>query len=370
MPTEKQPEASTIRDADRASEQTEGCVRTVLGDIPASSLGKTLVHEHLISSITFTWEPDDAPELAAEQLTLERLGEVRTYAAYAIRHNLYLDDVGNAIRELRPFQAAGGCSLIDCTCNGIGRDIRAIQFIARASGVHLVASCGYYTRRTHPRSLEERSEAAIAAEFVAELLEGIDGTTVRAGVIKTGVGSYPMHPVEKRVLRAAARAQHETGTAIFVHPPPGTESPFEIARVLERAGAQMDRVEISHLDERFRTDVRLFKRLGRYGCYFGFDTFGRDIYYVSRQKQHPSDAQRIEAIARVIDAGLGDRITLGHDIGLRHELVAFGGHGYSHILKNIVPRMRVRGIPQEAIDRMLVENPARLVALAGAAVTA
>ena len=125
----------------------------------------------------------------------------------------------------------------------------------------------------------------------------------------------------------------------------------------------MDKVVISHLDERFRDDFRLFGRLAASGVRFGFDTFGREIYYDGRRKQHPSDTQRIDVVRRLLDAGLGDRIALAQDICLKHELSGFGGQGYAHVLKRIVPRMLHAGIPQSAIDRMLVDTPAQVLAL-------
>ena len=85
-----------------------------------------------------------------------------------------------------------------------------------------------------------------------------------------------------------------------------------------------------------------------------------------RQIQYPSDTARIEVVERLLDAGLGDYITLGHDIGYKHELTAYGGHGYAHVLKTVVPRMRQRGIPEADIEKMLVHTPARLVTIAGA----
>ena len=340
-----------------------GPVRTVLGDIPAASLGRTLIHEHLISSLAAYWTPDVAPDLASARVSLANLSQVRLHA-FAIRDNLVLDDIEGAARELAAFREAGGASVVDVTSLGIGRDIRATQLVARLSGVQVIAGCGYYIRPTHPRGLEDRTEASITAELVEELTVGIAGTGIRAGVLgELGVATYPMHPAERRVLRAAARAQTVTGAGMIVHPAPGTDSAFEIVRVLARAGARMDKVVMSHLDERFRDNLPLFRRIATSGVNFGFDTFGREIFYDGRRRQHPSDTQRIGAVVRLLDAGLGDRIALAQDVCLRHELSSFGGPGYAHVLANIVPRMLESGVPQEAVDQMLVATPARILAL-------
>jgi phosphotriesterase-related protein len=138
-------------------------------------------------------------------------------------------------------------------------------------------------------------------------------------------------------------------------------------RALESAGATMDKVVMSHLDERFRGDLRLFRRLARSGVRFGFDTFGREVFFEPRQRQHPSDAERIEAVVRLWDAGLGDRVALAQDVCLRHELAALGGHGYHHVLATIVPRMRLAGLGDDAIEQMLVRTPASVLAMPAAA---
>jgi phosphotriesterase-related protein len=362
-PTRAVTAAPTTGPTDRSG--PSGIVRTVLGDVPAADLGRTLIHEHLASDLTTYWVPDFAPAIAGATVSLATLSEVRVHA-FSVRDNLVLGDLDLAAAELAGFRAAGGATVVDVTSHGIGRDVRASRLIAERSGVNVIVGCGYYVGSSHPVGLGRRTEADLADEMTRELVDGIGSTGIRAGVLgELGVGSSPMEPAERRVLRAAALAQRATGAGMIVHSAPGSESVFEILRVLDRAGAQLDKVVISHLDERFRDDLRLFRRAATSGVRFGFDTFGREIYYDGRRKQHPSDTQRIEMVCRLLDAGLGDRVALAQDICLKHELAAFGGQGYAHVLANIVPRMLHAGIPQDAVDRMLVGTPAQILALPG-----
>lgn len=338
-------------------------VRTVLGDIAPSELGVTLIHEHLMSSLVCYWDPADAPQLAGRPVRLETLTAVRQHP-FATRDNLVLGSVERAGEELRPFQQAGGAAVVEATSIGIGRDPTALRLIAEATGLHIVAGCGYYIRSSRPRGFDRRPESELAAELIADLTRGIDDSGVRAGVIgELGVTAHPMDPAEATMLRAAAAAQQATGAGMIVHPAPGTESASEIAGVLREAGARLDKVVISHLDERFRDDITAFTKLAESGCRFGFDTFGREVYYPRRRRQHPSDAQRIETIRALVDAGLADRVGLAQDICLAHELRAWGGPGYAHVLERIVPRLRDEGIADDAIDLMLIDNPARVLAL-------
>ena len=75
----------------------------------------------------------------------------------------------------------------------------------------------------------------------------------------------------------------------------------------------------------------------------------------------PSDAQRIDFIRELIADGYAEKIVIAHDICTKHRLVKYGGHGYAHIMENIVPRMRTKGISDEDVNSIIVENPARIL---------
>ena len=61
--------------------------------------------------------------------------------------------------------------------------------------------------------------------------------------------------------------------------------------------------------------------------------------------------------------GYGQKIVIAHDICTKHRLVRYGGHGFGHILENVVPRMRGKGISEEQINAITVANPARVLTL-------
>ena len=91
------------------------------------------------------------------------------------------------------------------------------------------------------------------------------------------------------------------------------------------------------------------------------DTFGRDVYYASRGKQHPSDEVRVEAVYSLIEDGLIDHLLLAQDICMKHELRSYGGQGYDHVIRSIIPRLKNRGFSDEHINQMLCVNPARVL---------
>ncbi len=343
------------------AERAESQVQTVTGQVAASELGNTLIHEHLMVNLRCYWSPSDDPEVAFLPLAPERLGRIKA-SPFGVRDNLLIDDPPVMAGELLRYREAGGAAIVDATPPGLGRDVRVLEWLAAQTGLNLIAGCGYYIKETHPPRTGARSVDDLAAEMINDITVGMDGTDLKAGVIgEIGMGTFPMDPVERKVLRAAAIAQQETGCAIIAHSAPGDESPFEVLGVLDEAGADLTRVVQSHLDDRFRTDVDKYRRVADMGANLGLDTFGRHLYYRGRRRQLPTDDVRVSAIVSLIEAGLVDHIFPAQDICFKHELGAYGGHGYDHFISRIIPRLRLSGVSHEEIDRMLRLNPARVL---------
>ena len=126
----------------------------------------------------------------------------------------------------------------------------------------------------------------------------------------------------------------------------------------------MSRVIMGHLD-RTVFEFEALRGIAASGCYLEWDLFGNEgSYYPLADLDMPSDAQRLDFIRRIADAGYSDRIVIGHDIATKHRLVKYGGHGYGHILENVVPQMRRKGLSEDVIREITVGNPARILAFA------
>jgi len=343
-----------------------GLVQTVLGPVPSSELGATTTHEHVYADFSSMYRPaqdSPAPELADAPITLENLGWIRRNY-YSNRPNLRLTDVDTAIGEVRKYKEAGGGTIVEATTPDIGRSPDALARISRESGVHVVMGAGFYVGAAHPDDMDERSVDDLAQEMVGEIVDGAGDGGVKAGVIGEIGCTWPLAPNERKALKAAAIAQRETGAAVSVHPGRHPDAPLEILEILANGGADVSRVVMAHLDRTvFEFDA--VERIGASGCYLEWDLFGNEgSHYPNAEIDMPSDAQRLDFIRRAIDAGYSDRIVTGHDIFTKHRLVRYGGHGYGHILENIVPKMRRKGFSDNAIQAITVDNPARLLALA------
>jgi phosphotriesterase-related protein len=219
--------------------------------------------------------------------------------------------------------------------------------------------CGWYVQRAHPPEIATLSTEALAERLLQESRDGFDETGIRPGIIGELGTSAPIHPVEEKVLRAGVLAQRATGLAINVHVAIFGGQATAALDILEDAGADLSRVVISHMDE--LPDTAYHRSVLERGAYVEFDTFGSEFYFDHDGKREASDAERIECLLRLLDEGWTKRILLSQDICIKLQLKRYGGFGYAHLLRTIVPRLRRRGVDEGTLRTLLVENPARIL---------
>ncbi|CAI8030938.1 Phosphotriesterase-related protein [Geodia barretti] len=341
-------------------EDVKGKVLTVLGPMEPGQLGVTLPHEHLLLDFTdATMDPGycRADELAMLKLEMQNLGKIRQFP-YSVRENLTIDNVDQTTKELKLFKAAGGSTIVDVTSIGIRRSTEHLPRISKESGVNIIVGTSYYVDAFVPPDAKLLSVQELCDVMVREVSEGVEGTGVRCGVIGEVGVSYPMTDFEKRSLQASAKAQQITGAPLIIHPGRSQESPSAILDVLEGAGADLSRTVMSHLDRTVFSEEALLT-LARRGCYLEYDLFGIETshYPFAKEVDMPSDAQRVQWVKKLVEAGFSHRVMLSHDIHTKHRLVAYGGHGYGHLLENVVPKMKDRGISEDIITSMITDNP-------------
>jgi phosphotriesterase-related protein len=332
--------------------------------VEPSELGPTTTHEHLLIDFSCMFTPPVEASLrhrAYEPITLENLGWVR-HNHYSNINNLLVIDEETAIAEASRYRRVGGGTIVDATTRGIGRDPMALARISRATGVHVVMGAGYYVDRVHPENMDALPESEIHRQIVEEIAVGVDGTGVKAGIIGEIGCTWPLTDNERKVLRASSAAQRDTGASILIHPGRNPNAPREILDVLAEAGADLGRVIMGHLD-RTVSDMETLRDIAESGCVLEWDLFGNESSYypLAADFDMPSDGQRLGYVAQMVADGHGERIVIAQDICTNHRLVKYGGHGYGHIVENIVPRMRAKGFSDEAIRAITVDNPARLL---------
>ena len=307
--------------------EMSGLAHTVLGPVRPEELGSTTTHEHLLIDFTVMFDPPPGAEegsRAFQALSMENLGWV-AYDPFRNRDNLELLNEDVAVAEALLFKAQGGRTIVDVTTIGIGRDPRALARIARTSGLNVIMGAGFYVDIAQPERVNHSSEAALAEEMIADIVDGVGDTGVRAGIIGELGCSWPLTENERKVLVGAAAAQRETGAAILIHPGRNPKSPSKILDVLARAGADISRVIMGHLDRTIADPDELLDLAAR-GSYLEFDLFGWETSnYPLSDLDMPSDSQRIGFVRGLIDAGYAGRIVLAHDICTKHRQTATAG---------------------------------------------
>jgi phosphotriesterase-related protein len=348
---------------------TRARVRTVTGPLDPGELGVTLIHEHLLMDGSCFFEASaetDAEAFAGLSLTSELVDRVRSESC-SNRDNLRLDDLDLAAEELNQFLTLGGRTVVDVTSSvGLGRDPRGLRALAERTGANVVMGTGLYCEYSHPADIASATTEEIAELIVSEIVDGVDG--VHAGVIgEIGVNGEEkgtlryvgeMTASEERGLRAACRACLETGAAVIVHQPNRVSAVPEILRVLEEEGAPPGRVVLGHMSSvpDFAMHLEVLER----GYWVAYDNFGMALE--NRRYRPIRDSQRIEWLLEVMSRGFADRVLVSHDVWCKVQLRRHGGGGYGHILRTIVPELRERGLSQDDLDRLLVHNPAEVLA--------
>jgi phosphotriesterase-related protein len=340
-------------------------VMTVTGPVDAGELGVTLMHEHLLNDCSSCWnppEPEDVEgvEIAESPVRMEYLGRLRN-DPFLSRDNCRLDDVGIAVAEAARFTTAGGRTIVEQTCAGIGRDPRGLVRIAAATGLNVVMGCGFYLEPSHPASVRDMSVEAVAEHIEREVRDGVDG--VRPGIIGEIGVSAAFTAEEEKVLRGAARAQARTGLPLSVHLPGWERHGHRVLDVTTEEGADPRATVLCHLNPSL-DDLEYQHSLAQREAWLEYDMVGLEFYFADQDAQSPSDEENAHAVAALIEAGYGDRLLLSGDVFIKTMLVRYGGYGYDHLLTSFPARLFRHGVSPGDVERLLVHNPAAVFAAA------
>lgn len=341
-------------------------LRTVLGDVEAAQMGRTLTHEHLFISGDGGWEQpgpeyDASPEATP---TLDTLWKWRENLD-GNRANLRLDNEDVAVEEVSQLRDHGFNTVLDLTTVGLGPRPAALKRVAERTGLNIVAGTGYYTGGTLSDEVAALTEDEMVEVMVRDIEVGMDGTDVKAGVIGEVGLSWPIKAVEHRSLAASIEASRRTGVAVSIHTPFSKNDVTileTVSATLTSLGADMSRVILGHCDT-YTTNERFFDVAADLGCVLQIDMFGNAGYESGLDFYYPSDEQRVDAVARLVEAGLADRLMVSQDCGLKTCLRSYGGHGYDYVPRAIAPRLERRIGDAGLVEQILSRNAQRIFPL-------
>ena len=309
-------------------------INTVLGPMETEELGFTLSHEHLATNAA---------------------GILKTFPELVDRPGI----IEQAKDTLKEAYEEGLRTIIDVSTIDLGRDVEMMKEVSQSTGVNIVAATGNHL--AVPRPFIDLKPEVIADLYVREIEVGIEGTGVKAGIIKVASDEGGVTPAQEIVLRAAGQASIRTGVPISTH----TWSPDRVGeeqvRILKEEGVDMGKVYIGHSND--DTDLGYLTDLLDEGVWLGLDRFPG-----GRRPGTPLWEERTELAKRLIDAGHSARIMLSHDhsvpkarygAAVQEERFKYNPDGYNFIIKNVLPKLRDMGISDELINQIMVDNPRR-----------
>jgi phosphotriesterase-related protein len=319
-----------------AAENFQGKVMTVLGPIAPDELGMTLAHEHCVVDF-----------IGAEK-------------AKAPRHDA--DEAFSTILpHLKKLKERGCRTFVECTPNYIGRDVRLLQRLATASGLHILTNTGYYGaagNKLLPSHTFPETADSLAKRWLGEWREGIDGTGIRPGFIKLGVEKGKLSEVHVKLVRAAARTHLESGLTIAIHTGDG-EAALDELRVLQEEGVAPGALVWVHAqNDPGKIQIEAAKR----GAWVSLDGFG--------EKQRDRYKGFLAALRA---ANLLSRVLLSHDHfwsvegqGERGTLKLHSGGAataFESLFTHLVPDLQETGFTEAEIRQLTVKNPAEAFAI-------
>lgn len=336
----------------------DGYIQTVSGPVQALQAGPFVVHEHLLSNLTPKEAfPAGTPRV---QITLRNIWDIR-YEWCGHYGNQILDDIALLTSEVNHFKDDGGNCIVEQTSRGLNPDPQGLLQISTDSKVPIVAGTGFYTFEYVGDELTRLKPKEIRARLYSDLRHGFENTTIRAGFIGEMGLSSPPHPEEIKALIAAAHTQGETGAGMCIHPPRDFRILPQLIDLIHDNHGLVEKTSIAHLERTLPT-VESYWELAKTGCYLELDFFGLESgFYPFATVDMPNDAGRLAIIRTLIDKGHLEQILVSQDICHLSRLRHFGGEGYGHLFRNVLPMMHARGFRQEEIDAILVENPRRFL---------
>ena len=305
-------------------------IRTVLGDIAPDELGVTYMHEHLIID----------SEIVARDF-----------------EHIHLPSVEDAKSELLICKNVGVSAMVDCMPTGSGRDIKKLAEISKGSGVHLIAATGLHTSKYYRSSdeLEIASIEKLSDIFISEIVDGCEGTSYKAGIIKVATSGEAPTDRELRLFEAAAITQEVTGAPILTHCEHGKGALQQIDIFL-KLGINLENVVMSHTDK--EPDSSYHNEILSTGINVEYDQSLRQI-----EMEEPASAL---LTVEMFESGYGGQIMLGTDGARRSLWTTLGGApGLAALYLQWSNKLKSVGVSDDNLQAMFVTNPAKFLSFKG-----
>lgn len=308
-------------------------INSVLGPLDTSELGPTLMHEHILA---VNW---------AMRQCVEGWFDKDAF-------------VKEATEQLRLVKEAGIKTIVDVTPISVGRDVNLLREVADKAEMQIIVATGCYW--TDDLSFLYWEADRIVDALLPDIEKGIQGTTTKAGIIKCATDTSGVTPQNRKQLEVAARLHKLTGLPITTHTHAADKNGIDQQAVFREEGVDLSHVIIGHTGD--TEDLEYIETLISAGSCVGMDRFGLDVIL-------PNDA-RLNTVKKLCERGHTDRLFLSHDALVYTDWFSEGvketympNWHIRFVSESVLPALRERGVTEEQLNQMMVENPRRFFSM-------
>ena len=304
---------------------------TVTGKIPASKMGITLTHEHVLVDFAMI-----------DSITPNRYNK-----------DSVISKVLPFFEELKPYKVV---TFVDCTPEYLGRDPQLLAELSRKSGINILTNTGWYAAdnmRHIPREINEMSAEEIAEIWIGEAKNGIGNTGIKPGFIKIGISDSNLTDTDKKLVAAACLTHLETGLTIMSHTGRASAALAQL-QILKQYGVDPSAFIWTHaMVESSKENILAISQMG---CWVAFDGVREEMVSIIRV----NDLLQYMKSTRQLN-----RVLLSHDAGWYQPGKPNGGEirSYTSLFNSLIPYVMSEGITQQEIDQIIIKNPAEAFAV-------
>jgi len=271
----------------------------------------------------------------------------------------YPELLGPRVKEriltaLKQAKEGGIDTIVDGTTFDGDRNVSLLAEVSRESGVNIILAAGWMNP---DKFIGNWSADQFAQLFIREINEGVDGTNIKVGILKSYADVEGVTPGNEVMLRAIARAHLRTNIPIMLHSYAAGQVGKQQLRILKEEGVDLKRVKVDHcLDT---TDVKYLTSLAEQGCYLGVDR-------CPSFDMKPED--KAKTLKALLDAGWSHRLLPSHDYilvafmphlppAVQQWLATSNPHGFLYMKKVIFPMLREMGVSDDTLNGLFINNP-------------
>jgi len=294
-------------------------IYSVNGKMAVADLGVALTHEHVMSQ--FGADPGYDPGYDKEALFRQ------------------------VIPYLKELKSLGVNAIFDCTTAYFGRDVSLLKEMSDSSGIEIITNTGYYAAANDkyvPESAYESTPEEIAAIWIGEFKDGIDGTGIKPGFIKLAFDKGEPSEIDIKLFIAGIHTHMSTGLTMAVHTGDNPAAVEKQLQLMEEYGVSPSAWVWVHASN--TNNDSLLMAAAREGAWISLDKF-----------KAPNVSDYISRIGLFKAEGLMGQVLLSHD-GNSYPR-GRDIRGYQAVMTDLVPALKEAGYSEEEINQILVINP-------------